>query len=291
MRTPNLRRVLPLAVALVAPVVLLAQERLAPGALPSADRPFGTLREQAAQQQAWLKQRLDTFLPALMRANGIDLWVVPMREYNEDPVFNSITAPETFAARRRTIYVFFDKCAATKAPACGLVHRADRARRDVAGRRVRRAHLDQAGRGPRRRPPGRALGRRTVAGAQAGDRGAQAQRDRHRSIDGVRVQRRAVERRAEGDVRGARPGVDVEVQGRRAAAARSHRVTSAGGRSVLPQDDRARLADDADDVLRQGHRAGPDAHERSRLVVAAARRTIRASARGSSRASKCSARA
>ena len=117
MRTPNLRRVLPLAVALVAPVVLLAQERLAPGALPSADRPFGTLREQAAQQQAWLKQRLDTFLPALMRANGIDLWVVPMREYNEDPVFNSITAPETFAARRRTIYVFFDKCAATKAPA------------------------------------------------------------------------------------------------------------------------------------------------------------------------------
>ena len=66
-------------------------------------------------QQAWLKQRLDTFLPALMRTHGIDLWVVPMREYNEDPVFTSITAPETFAARRRTIYVFFDKCAATKA--------------------------------------------------------------------------------------------------------------------------------------------------------------------------------
>ncbi len=35
-----------------------------------------------------------------------------MREYNEDPVFTSIVAPETFAARRRTIYVFFDKCAA-----------------------------------------------------------------------------------------------------------------------------------------------------------------------------------
>src|SRR6185295_12885629 len=37
---------------------------------------------------------------------------VPMREYNEDPVFTAIVSPETFAARRRTIYVFFDKCAA-----------------------------------------------------------------------------------------------------------------------------------------------------------------------------------
>jgi len=76
------------------------------------ERPFGTLREQAAMQQQWLKKRLDTFLPALMRKHGIDMWVVPMREYNEDPVFSSISAPETFAARRRTIYVFFDKCAA-----------------------------------------------------------------------------------------------------------------------------------------------------------------------------------
>ena len=85
------------------------------------ERPFGTLREQAALQQQWLRKRLDTFLPALMRKHGIDLWVVPMREYNEDPVFPAITAPETFAARRRTIYVFFDKCAATSAapaPTC-----------------------------------------------------------------------------------------------------------------------------------------------------------------------------
>ena len=32
------------------------------------------------------------------------------------PRFGAITAPETFAARRRTIYVFFDTCAATNAP-------------------------------------------------------------------------------------------------------------------------------------------------------------------------------
>src|SRR4029453_113743 len=89
-----------------------SQDRLAPNSVPAAERPFGTLRDQAAMQQAWLKQRLDTFLPPLMRQYGIDLWVMPMREYNEDPVFTSIIAPETFAARRRTIYVFFDKCAA-----------------------------------------------------------------------------------------------------------------------------------------------------------------------------------
>src|SRR5207244_3216289 len=117
------------------PIVTIAQEsrspapnapvastnRIVSGALPTADRPFGTLREQAAMQQDWLKKRLDTFLPPLMRKYGIDMWVVPMREYNEDPVFASITAPETFAARRRTIYVFFDQCAAAgtaPAPEC-----------------------------------------------------------------------------------------------------------------------------------------------------------------------------
>ena len=87
----------------------------------SAPHPFGTLREQAAMQQEWLKKRLDTFLAPLMRKHGIDMWVIPMREYAEDPVFKALTAPETFAARRRTIYVFFDKCAATgaaPAPAC-----------------------------------------------------------------------------------------------------------------------------------------------------------------------------
>jgi hypothetical protein len=94
----------------------VAQAQVVPAALPTADRPFGELREQAAMQQAWLKKRLDTFLPALLRKHAIDMWVVPMREYNEDPVFSSITAPETFFARRRTIYVFFDKCAAAGAP-------------------------------------------------------------------------------------------------------------------------------------------------------------------------------
>jgi Xaa-Pro aminopeptidase len=78
-------------------------------------RPFGELRSQAAEQQRWLDERMQSVLPALMKKHGVDMWVVPMREYNEDPVFSSIVSPTTFAARRRTIYLFYDPCAAVRA--------------------------------------------------------------------------------------------------------------------------------------------------------------------------------
>jgi Xaa-Pro aminopeptidase len=74
-----------------------------------AARPFGTLREQADIRQAWLRQRLEVNLPKVMRDHGVDMWVIPMREYNEDPVFRALVSPTTLAARRRTIYVFFDR--------------------------------------------------------------------------------------------------------------------------------------------------------------------------------------
>ena len=93
-----------LLVALAAPLAASAQSR-----------PLGTLREQAALQQRWLERRLDSVLPALMRKHRVEMWVVPMREYNEDPVFSSLVSPTTFAARRRTIYVFYDPCAANGA--------------------------------------------------------------------------------------------------------------------------------------------------------------------------------
>jgi Xaa-Pro aminopeptidase len=78
-------------------------------------RPFGTLREQADMEQRWLDQRMKTVLPALMQKHGVDMWVVPMREYNEDPVFSSIVSPTTMSARRRTIYLFYDPCAFVRA--------------------------------------------------------------------------------------------------------------------------------------------------------------------------------
>jgi len=95
----------------VAPFALSAQQI-------QTYRPFGTLREQAARQQKWLDERMTTVLPALMRKHKVDMWVVPMREYNEDPVFSSIVSPTTFAARRRTIYLFFDPCGPGGSPSC-----------------------------------------------------------------------------------------------------------------------------------------------------------------------------
>jgi len=91
--------------ALVLTVVALPAGPIA----AQAARPFGTLREQAALQQQWLEKRITTLLPPLMRKYGIEMWVIPMREYNEDPVFTSLVSPTTFAARRRTIYVFYDR--------------------------------------------------------------------------------------------------------------------------------------------------------------------------------------
>jgi len=76
---------------------------------PSPTRPLGTLRQQAAVEQEWLRYRLDSVLPRLMRQYHVAMWVVPMREYNEDPVFWSLVSATTFFARRRTIYVFYDR--------------------------------------------------------------------------------------------------------------------------------------------------------------------------------------
>jgi len=78
-------------------------------AAPAQERPFGTLREQAAIRQEWLRLRLERVLPRVLREHGVDMWIIPMREYNEDPVFSSIVSPTTLAARRRTIYVFCDR--------------------------------------------------------------------------------------------------------------------------------------------------------------------------------------
>ncbi len=111
MRTASL--LTPVACRLAAVAVLTTLLLASAAAQDATTRPFGTLREQAVLQQQWLRKRVETFLPALMRKYSIDMWIVSMREYNEDPVFAALVAPETFAARRRTIYVFFDKCAST----------------------------------------------------------------------------------------------------------------------------------------------------------------------------------
>jgi Xaa-Pro aminopeptidase len=66
------------------------------------------LRERAKIHDAWLKRRLDTVVPALMRENGIDMWVLVAREYLEDPVVGTMLNATNLRARRRTILMFYD---------------------------------------------------------------------------------------------------------------------------------------------------------------------------------------
>lgn len=70
--------------------------------------PVLPLREQAKLRDAWLAQRLETVVPALMREQGVDMWVLIAREYAEDPVVATMLDARSMHARRRTILVFFD---------------------------------------------------------------------------------------------------------------------------------------------------------------------------------------
>ncbi len=97
-----------LVLLIVAPATAQMPARV-PEAAPPRIHPLPPLRQQAATQHAWTEKRLTEVLPALMREYGAKMWIVTMREYAEDPVFWSIKSPTTFAARRRTTFVFYDR--------------------------------------------------------------------------------------------------------------------------------------------------------------------------------------
>jgi Xaa-Pro aminopeptidase len=67
------------------------------------------LREQARLVDGWLKIRLETVLPEVMRREKLNMWVVICREYNEDPVFLTLVPYDELSARRLTMLVFFDR--------------------------------------------------------------------------------------------------------------------------------------------------------------------------------------
>lgn len=66
------------------------------------------MQSRAEVQNNWLHYRLDNVIPDLMRREGIDMWVIIAREYNEDPVIKTMLPATWQSARRRTILVFFD---------------------------------------------------------------------------------------------------------------------------------------------------------------------------------------
>lgn len=66
-------------------------------------------RERSTLIDDILEDRFNNLLPKLMRREGIDMWVIISREYNEDPVLKTMLPSTWLSARRRTIMVFFDK--------------------------------------------------------------------------------------------------------------------------------------------------------------------------------------
>ena len=75
------------------------------GVEPAAILP---LAERAARIDQMLAQRLETIVPGLLRREGVDLWIVAAREYDEDPVLATMLPATWLHARRRTILVFHD---------------------------------------------------------------------------------------------------------------------------------------------------------------------------------------
>ncbi len=91
-------RLLALLLLLGLPVLAQAQT---PVVLP--------MRARAEVIDRWLEARLETVVPALMRREGVAMWIVTAREYNEDPVIKTMLPATWMAARRRTMFVFFDR--------------------------------------------------------------------------------------------------------------------------------------------------------------------------------------
>ena len=90
-------------------VLRIAALLLAFGEVPAAAQvTVLPLRERAVLHDKLLAERLDTIVPALMREQKIDMWVLVAREYVEDPVLATMLDAESLHARRRTILVFFD---------------------------------------------------------------------------------------------------------------------------------------------------------------------------------------
>jgi len=104
------RLVISLALLAAAPAAAQSDaEQLTP-ALP----PIPSLRDQARLRDHWTAERLNKIVPALMREQGIDMWVLIAREYLEDPVLATMLDAESMRARRRTILVFHDPGAGQK---------------------------------------------------------------------------------------------------------------------------------------------------------------------------------
>ena len=65
-----------------------------------------SIREQYQLCDELLKDRLENLMPKLLRDCGVDMWLVICREYNEDPVFKTLTPQLVKNASRTSCFIF-----------------------------------------------------------------------------------------------------------------------------------------------------------------------------------------
>ncbi len=76
-----------------------------------------SLRERSVVIDNIFSERFHTLLPTIMQEEGIDMWLIIAREYNEDPVIKTMLPATWLAARRRTILVIEHKSGAVEGTA------------------------------------------------------------------------------------------------------------------------------------------------------------------------------
>ena len=68
-----------------------------------------SMKERATTIDRLLEDKIQNYLPEIMRREGIDMWIVISREYNEDPVIKTMLPAIWLSARRRTVLIMFDR--------------------------------------------------------------------------------------------------------------------------------------------------------------------------------------
>jgi Xaa-Pro aminopeptidase len=98
-------RILPLFI--IIPSILLAELSIAQTRNDITPHIL-SMRDRATVMDRWTENRLDQLVPELMRREGIDMWVLVAREYNEDPVLLTMLPSTWQSSRRTTILMFYD---------------------------------------------------------------------------------------------------------------------------------------------------------------------------------------
>ncbi len=69
-------------------------------------RGIKSVREQHKIFDEILKDRIDNLMPKLLLETGIDMWIIVCREYNEDPIYKTITPALVRNATRMSAFAF-----------------------------------------------------------------------------------------------------------------------------------------------------------------------------------------